>query len=38
VSVSVSQYRRAAFDCFKRIPVDRPVRLLGVRLSNLERR
>ncbi|MHC4984124.1 MAG: DNA polymerase IV [Planctomycetota bacterium] len=30
--------RRAALECFERIPVDRPVRLLGVRLSNLERR
>lgn len=29
--------RRAAFDCFERIPLDRPVRLLGVRLGNLER-
>jgi hypothetical protein len=30
--------RRAALECFERIPVDRAVRLLGVRLSNLERR
>lgn len=33
---SVTALRRAAFDHLARIPLDRSVRLLGVRLSSLE--
>lgn len=35
---SVEEVRRAAFECLNRIELDRKVRLIGVRISNLEKR
>ena len=35
-SFAATTLRCAAFDCLVRIPLNRKVRLLGVRLSNLE--